>query len=182
MKRFLLAVSLCFILGFPGFAQTAADAPASKEDVEKYLQAVHSHEMMQQMVVAMSKPMHQMVHDQYEKNKDKLPPDFEARMNKMQDDMMKDMPWDEMIAAMVPSYQKHFSKGDIDSLTAFYSSPTGQKILREMPAIMDDAMESMQPILRKSVEGMTERLQDQVAQMMKDSSKSGGQAAPPVKN
>ena len=177
MRRFLVA-AMCLVLSCACWAQTAADAPASKEDVEKYLQAVHSHEMMKQMVVAMAKPMHQMVHDQYEKNKDKLPADFEARMNTIQDDMMREMPWDDMIDAMVPSYQKHFTKGDMEALTAFYSAPTGQKILREMPAIMADAMESMQPILRKSIERMTERLQDQMAQMMKGSTKSGPDASP----
>ena len=178
MKRFLVAVSLCFVLGFPGFAQTSPDAPASKEDVEKYLQAVHSHEMVKQMVEAMSKPMHQMVHEQFEKNKDKLPADFEARMNKVQDDMMKDLPWDEVMDATVPSYQKHFTKGDMDALTAFYSAPTGQKILREMPAIMADAMSTMMPIIRKSVDRMTERLQDQVAQMMKQPTNEAGPSAP----
>jgi hypothetical protein len=54
-------------------AQTSDDTPASKEDVQRYLNAIHSHEMMLQMIDAMSKPMHQMVHDQFLKDKDKLP-------------------------------------------------------------------------------------------------------------
>src|SRR5205807_10082035 len=129
--------------------QTGADTPASKEDVERYLQAIHSHEMMEQMVAAMSKPMHQMVHDQFVKDKDKLPADFEPRMNAMMDDMMKEMPLDEMMDTTVPTYQKHFTKGDIEALVAFYSTPTGQKVLRELPSIMAEAMESMTPIIRK---------------------------------
>ena len=31
--------------------------------------------------------------------------------------------------AMVPAYQKHFTKGDIDNLVAFYSSPTGEEVI-----------------------------------------------------
>ncbi len=65
------------------------------------------------------------------KNKDKLPLDFEARMNKQMDDRMKNMPFDEMLDAMVPSYQKHFTKGDMEALVTFYSSATGQKVLRK---------------------------------------------------
>jgi len=83
---------------------------------------------------------------------------------------------------MVPTYQKHFTKGDIDALTAFYSAPTGQKILKEMPAIMSEAMETMMPIMRRSLDRMTEGVQQQVAQMKKDSTKGAGQNPPPAKN
>lgn len=182
MNRFLVALALCCALGYPSFAQTSADAPASKEDVEKYLEAIHSHEMMKQMVQAMSKPMHDMVHEQYLKSKDQLPQDFEERTNKSMDEMMKELPFDEMLDAMVPAYQKHFTKGDIEALTAFYSTPTGQKILREMPAIMSEAMETMMPLMRKSIDHMTQRLQDQMAEMMKQPAKDAGQTAPPAKN
>ncbi len=181
MKRFLIVLSLCLAFCGTSFGQTAADAPASKEDVERYMQAIHSHEMMKQMVEAMTKPMHQMVHDQFMKNKEKLPADFEAQMNKSMDDMLQGMPWDEMLDAMAPVYQKHLTKGDIDVMVAFYSAPTGQKMLREMPAMMGEAMQSMVPIMQKSVEKMKEHLQEQVAQMLKDPSRTG-QDAPPAQN
>jgi hypothetical protein len=179
----LLVAALLF-LGSIGsaFAQTAADVPATKEDVERYFQAIHSHDMMQKMMEAMSKPMHRMTHDQCEKDKDKLPADCETQINKMMDDMMKELPMDEMMQAMVPAYQKHFTKGDMDALVAFYSAPIGQKILQEMPAIMSEAMEDMMPIMRKSIDKMTERAQQQVAQMMKDSPRKKGADAPPTKN
>src|SRR6267142_2709299 len=136
MKRFLIAAILCVSFACSGAAQdTGANAPASKEDVERYLDAVHSHDMMQKMTTAMVTSMQQMAHDRYLKDKDKLPADFEARTNKMMDDMIKDMPFDEMMQAMVPTYQKHFTKGDMNARVAFYSSATGQKLLQEMPAI-----------------------------------------------
>lgn len=167
MKRFLAFVALCSVYASLSFAQTSADAPASKEDVENYLQAVHSHEMMKQMVVAMAKPMHQVAHDQCAKNAERLPADCESRMNKVMDDMMAEFPFDQLIDAMVPTYEKHFTKGEMAALTAFYSAPVGQKILKEMPGVMSEAMETMMPMMRQSVDHMTERLQDQVAQMGK---------------
>jgi hypothetical protein len=178
LTRFFLAVALCSVLTCVGFAQTA-DAPASKEDVERYFHAIHSHEMMQQMIEAMSKPMHKMVHEQFEKDKDKLPADFEARMNKIMDHMMQGMPIDEMMDAMVPTYQNHLTKGDVDSLIAFYSTQTGQKVLREMPAIMSEAMEQMMPVMRKSIDHMNDEIQDQMAQMIRESATN---PAPAVKN
>jgi hypothetical protein len=182
MKRILLAVVLCLSTAMIGFAQTASDAPATKEDVQKYLEVMHSREMMTQMVDAMSKPMHKMMHEQYLKNQDKLPPDFEARMNKMMDEWMKATPWDEMLQSMVPVYQKHFTKGDISALTAFYATPTGQKVLRELPAITAEAMQSMMPLLQKQMEGMNQRAQQEVAQMIKDSSGATGKKSPATPN
>jgi hypothetical protein len=157
------------LLGFAQQApQTASDAPATKEDIQRYLDVMHSREMMAKMVDAMSAPMHKMLHEQFLKDKDKLPPDFEDRTTRMFDDSMKSFPWDEILDSMVPVYQKHFTKGDVNALVAFYSTPTGQKILRDMPAIMQEAMESMMPLMQKQMDAMNARLQQEVAQMRKD--------------
>jgi hypothetical protein len=130
---------------------------------------MHSHDMMLKMVEAMSAPMHQAAHDQCERDKDKLPADCEERINKLLDGMMKEIPFDQMMQAMVPAYQKHFTKGDMDALIAFYSTPTGQKVLQELPAVTAEGMQAMMPIMRKSVEKMTERAEQEVNQMIKGS-------------
>ncbi len=124
------------------------------------------------MMAAMVQAMHQMAHQEYLKDKDKLPAGFEEQQSKMMDDMFKNMPWNEMIQAMVPSYQKHFTKGDVDSLVTFYSSPTGQKVLREMPAVMSDAMESMMPIMEKYMGTVKERIDQERAEALKESEKT----------
>lgn len=172
MRRIFLAAVLGLCTPLLGVAQqtaqNASDAPATKEDIQKYLDVMHSRDMMAKMVDAMSAPMHKMFHEQFLKDKDKLPPDFEDRMAKMMDDSMKSFPWDDMLGSMVPVYQKHFTKGDVNALIAFYGSPTGQKILRDMPAIMQEAMENMMPLLQKQMDAMNTRMQQEVAQMMKD--------------
>ena len=105
MKRLLIAVSLCLVFCSTGFAQQNDDSPATKEDIQRYMEVMHSHELMQQMADSMSKQMREMLHQQFLKDKDKLPPDFEDRMNKLMGDMFRDMPWDEMMQAMIPAYQ-----------------------------------------------------------------------------
>jgi uncharacterized protein len=182
VNRFLVAAILCAGFSWTGLAQSASDAPATKDDVERYFQATHSHDMMLKMMDAMSKPMHQTIHDQCAKDRDNLPADCEARMNKTMDDMMKQMPFDEMMQAMVPAYEKHFTKGDMDALVAFYSAPTGQKVLQELPAVMAEGMQAMMPIMRKSVDKMTERAEEAIAQMRKDSAKKAGDGAPTAQN
>jgi hypothetical protein len=163
MKRLLSALGMVFVLSWTCIAQTsAADAPATKEDVERYLQVVHSHDTM--------------------KHKDNLPDDYESKMTARMDDMFESMPWDEMIQAMAPVYEKHFTKGDIDSLVSFYSSPTGQKMLREMPSIMTESMQSMTPIMMKYVETVQKRLQKDTDVMIAQSKKASSANTPVTHN
>lgn len=173
-RRIILFTScLAFALSLNA-QQTGNDSPASREDVERYLGVIHSHDMMKQVMQAMSKPVHDMIHQQFIKDQDKLPADFEARMTGIIDDMFNNMPFDDMMQAMVPVYQKHFTHGDIDSLIAFYSAPIGQKVLREMPAITGEAMQSMMPIMRKQMDAMQQRVQQEVAESLKTSTKAAG--------
>ena len=183
MKRILMIAVLCLgMCGYVAAQQNPADAPATKEDIQKYLQIMHSRDMMTKMVEAMSKPMHQMMHEQYLKDKDKLPADFEARMNKMMDDMLKSFPWDEMLDAMVPVYQKHLTKGDVNALVAFYSTATGQKLIKEMPQITAEAMQEMLPLMRKSMDAMTQRMQEEIAAMVKESEGKSGKTGAQINN
>jgi hypothetical protein len=183
VKRFVLAMVVLLCTSSIGFAQQdPADSPASKEDVQRYLEIMHSREMMTKTIDAMAKPMHQMMHERYERDKDKLPADFEMRMNKLMEDTIKRFPWDEIFDSLVPVYQKHFTKGDVDHLVAFYSTPTGQKVLRELPAITAESMQLMLPIMQQKIEAMTLEMQQQVAEMIKESEAKPGQNPPTSKN
>ena len=178
MRRVIIFLVLSLSISTAVFAQAASDQPATREDVERYLTVMHSREMATKLIDSMAGPMHQMIHEQYAKNADKLPPDFEVRMNRMMDDMFKEMPWDQMIDAMIPSYQKHFTKGDLDALVAFYSTPTGQKILRELPAVTGEAMQAMIPMLQQQMTKMNDRMQREVAEMIKSAESPKPTATP----
>lgn len=180
MKKTCLLVAICLMVSLPVIAQqNPADAPATQADVEKYLEVTHSRQMMDQMVEAMAKPMDQMLHEQYLKHKDVLPPDFEQRTRKSMHEMLAEMPWDQMIQAMMPAYQKHFTKGDLEALTAFYSTPTGQKILHEMPGLVADSMQAMMPLMQQHVEKVTAHMQQEMVAMLKKAEKSpSGSIAP----
>ena len=94
------------------------------------------------------------------------------------DDYLKKFPWEEIVQAMVPVYQKHLTKGDVDHLVAFYSSPTGQKFLREMPAITSETMQAMMPLIRQTMDAMTRDVQQQIAEMSKHPEAKPGQNPP----
>jgi uncharacterized protein len=167
MKRLTLIVGFCLLLVNISVAQQATtDSPASKEDIERYLATMHSRELMMNMMGAMTKQMHQILHEQLQKTPN-LPPDFEAKQEKMIDEMLKDFPVDDLLQAMVPVYEKHMTKGDVDALVAFYSTPRGQKILKEMPAMTAEAMQASSGIIKNMMTKAMQRVQDEIAQFQK---------------
>ena len=87
------------------------------------------------------------------------------------------MPIDGMLDDMVPVYQKHLSKTDVDAMVGFYSSPTGQKILGEMPAMTAEGMQAMQPRMRKMMDDAMERIEKMAKEEAeKDKSKPSSDA------
>jgi len=183
MKRLVSVAAVVFFLSWSCFAQTNVDdSPATKADVERYFQIVNSHDMMKKLMASMAQGIQQMTHEQYVKHQDELPAGYETKMNAMMDDMFNNMPMDEMMQSMVPAYQKHFTKGDIDNLVAFYSSPTGEKVLRELPSIMAEAMQGMMPIMTKYMETVQQRLLKETNDMIARSKKQPNASTPATNN
>jgi uncharacterized protein len=167
MKRPALALLACLLFASISFAQqTDANAPASKADIERYLDAMQTRDMMKNMMQVMTTQMHKIVHEQMQKQQNP-PADAEERLNKSTDDMVKAFPYDELIDVMIPVYQRHLTKGDVDALVAFYSSPTGAKMLKEMPAMTAESMQAATGVMRKMMADATQRVNDQIAQMQK---------------
>jgi len=183
MKRFLLVVATVFFLIWPGIAQTGSDdSPATKVDVERYFQLVKSHDMMKKLMASVAQSLHQVVHEQYLKHQDELPADYESKMAARTDEMFNNMPIDEMMQAMLPAYQKHFTKADMANLVAFYSSPTGEKVLREMPSILAESMQDMMPIMTRYTETVKQSLQKETDDMIAQSKKQPKGSAPTSSN
>jgi uncharacterized protein len=169
MKSMVFAALICLVVP-AGFAQQNANSaqgqPASKENVERFLEAMHTREMMQNMIATMAEQMHEMVREQIQKTPN-LPHDFEAQQDQRMDDFARNFPVDEMIQAMVPIYQRHFTEREIDDLVAFYSSPTGQKMVKEMPAITAEAMQSSQDIIQRMIAKELQHIQDEIEVLQK---------------
>jgi len=55
-------------------------------------------------------------------------------------DFQKEIRPDDFVNLVIPIYARHYSENDLDGLIAFYSSPLGQKVTREMPAVMSESV------------------------------------------
>lgn len=66
-----------------------------------------------------------------------------------------------MLEDLVPIYQKHFTRADIQAVMAFYNSPSGRKFLHEQPQILQDTMTTAVAHLQQRIEKiMTDRNYD----------------------
>lgn len=68
---------------------------------------------------------------------------------------------EQLITAMIPAYQHHFSADEVDGLIKFYKSPLGQKLVAQMPATLAEATRSGQQWSRQRTSDMFSDLQKQ---------------------
>jgi hypothetical protein len=153
----LLAFSIC-----AGAQTTVSIAPdaASKEDVKKLFDVMASREQMTQMMKQVVTQMRSLNRDEIKKRHPDITDADLARMDRESEDLLKNFPLDEMLSDMVPIYQRHFTKTDVDALTAFYSSPAGQKYLHEMPAVTADTIRTVYPRIQAEIEAALKRAEE----------------------
>ncbi len=133
------------------------DAPASKEDIQKLFEVMQIHQQMHQIMDAMMKQQSAMIHETLKERYPQTSAERIARADQMIAETMKDMPMDAMLDDMIPIYQRHFSKTDIDAMNTFYASPTGQKMMREMPALTSEAMQASSVRMQKQMDTIRQR-------------------------
>jgi len=160
MKHMLrLTVIMLFSVSTGWTQQTAtAEAAAGKEDILKLFDAMHLRDQMKLVMKQVSAQMRSMSHDQLRKRDPQITDAEIAKLDAQSDELLKGMPIDGMLDDMVPVYQRHLSKSDVDAMVGFYSSPTGQKILKEMPAMTAEGMQAIQPRLRKTMDEAMDRM------------------------
>jgi hypothetical protein len=176
MKSLWIALA-CLAFTVPVLAQTA-DEPASKDDVILYLRTMHTHDMIERVMEIQSQNMQQLFRDQILKEKGSVPPEFETHFKKAMDDLIKGMPLDEITLAMIPAYQQHFTKSDLEAMNTFYSSPVGQKVLQQLPAVMQEGSKAAMPIVSKYLGEWKDRMEQEMKEMDKPSPKKPESAAP----
>jgi uncharacterized protein len=158
MKHPFLSLAVILFAASAAFAQQSApltgDAPASKEDIQHLFEVMQIHQQMRQVMDAMIKQQSAMIHETLKKRYPQTSAERIAHADQLMQETMKDMPMDVILDDMIPIYQRHFSKTDIDAMSTFYASPTGQKMMREMPALTSEAMQASYARMQKQMDAM----------------------------
>ena len=162
MKRLFFVL---FLLAAPALAQTTAtDVPATKEDVQKLFDVMHVKEQISETLNGVRKQQRSIMRETLKSGDPSLSDARLASYDQAMDSMLKDMPIDGMLEDMIPIYQKHFNHGDLVAMTDFYASPTGQKALREMPALTTESMQASYGRMQKQMNAAMEKIKQMAAE------------------
>ena len=173
MRKILGTVMVVCIFPALGLAQTKdSGSTPSKVDVLKFMQVLHIKAQLTQYFDAVARQAKQGAEEGFREKVPKATPEQIAEVDKFADEMFKNMPVDEMMEGMIPIYQKHLTKEDIDGILAFYASPVGQKLQREQPAMTQESMQVGGEIGRRRMAVMMQQMDEFIAKMAQ------GQGAP----
>jgi hypothetical protein len=175
------------VMLLPMFGQAAAvagagaEVSASPDDIRKMFDVMRIRDQMKLVMEQMYQQMRAMERDQIKNQRPNATDDDFAKLDAISEQVLKGMSVEGLLDDMIPVYQKHLSKADVDAMIGFYSTTTGQKILREMPAMTTEGMQAMQPRLRKMVDDANAQIEKMVREQLQDKKDDRGKAGT-VKN
>lgn len=153
------------------------DQQATKEQIQKLFEVLRLRKQMETVMNMMPKLVEQSVRAQTRHMNEKLPPGkrlmpqdqaaLEKVMNKYMERAQNIYPLDEMIADAIPIYQRHISKSDADAVIAFYTSPPGQRLLDEQPAITSEYMSFVMSRMQTRSRRLTDEMEAEIQQIVK---------------
>ena len=159
-----LVMSLPFF-SMEAVAQTSAanSEPASRQDVENLFAMLKLDRMMQVTMTSAAEQMKNNLPDLMRQQNIEIP---KEQLDAMAEDVFRDYPMKEVLDSMIPVYQRHLNKVDVSNILAFYQSPTGQKMLNEMPEMSKEAMQAANPVMKQWMVTMMQRMQDRAHAMV----------------
>jgi len=173
MKSLCASVCIALMLAGPlGCQQKPSDSPAASNlhptttQVWKYMEVMQVRQRLQGGVQAEQEQIKTVVHNMFHKALPDATPaeraEFEDIVASEFKEMFSDYPVEDVLRDMVPVYQSHFTESDLEQILAFYSSPVGQKVLKEMPAMTAEAsrvsLARLQPKIDKLMENLSARI------------------------
>ena len=166
----LTTVLLCSALF--GLAQQApSNAAASEDDIQRLFVAMHARERTQLLLIESRKQSRAFLNDflvRQVPQATKKPERVQSMIDEMIKGVFDNYPVDAALQDMVPIYRKHLTSSDVKSLVAFYSSPIGQKMLRELPAITTESMQVVNARLQPRLEAAASKLSESLENILEE--------------
>ncbi|HWP83987.1 MAG TPA: DUF2059 domain-containing protein [Terriglobia bacterium] len=145
-------------------SEPASDA-ASREDVRKLMEVMQVRSQMQHMIDQMSQQARTVGREQVRSRYPNFPEETLAKLEALQEQMYKEMPIDGMLEDIVPVYQRHFSKADVNAMIAFYSTPTGKKLLQAMPSLASESMQAGSARMQSHMQSYAQKAQTLIQEL-----------------
>lgn len=149
-------------------AVTPATVPAaeqpSRDDVLKLLSIVH----VQDQIEDMQNELAGQIADNIIGDLDlkQITPEQQGRLHDAAlaavDDVRSAYPTSQMIGDLIPVYQKHLTRSDVQAAIAFFSTPAGQKFITEAPQMMQEALVISRPKIEQAIESVRPKIEERM--------------------
>ena len=154
------------------------DQQASKEQIEKLFEVMRLKQQMDSIVKMMPAMIQKQMQEQLQAIRAQVPgggeisPKEQEELDRFQTRIMEKAmsaySYQDMIGDMTVVYQRHVSKTDADAFIAFYSSPAGQHLLDEQPAILKEYMPMVTKRMSERSKDLTEEIIKEAAELTKE--------------
>jgi len=190
MKRFAVPIALAMLFACPLLGQQkstdVADSPSpppTRAQVVAFMDVMQVRQRLQSTVQAQQGDVKTVTHNMFNKALPDATPaqkaKFETIVANALGEMFTKYPFDDVLRDMIPIYQSHFSESDLNQIVAFYSSPVGRKVLKEMPAMIAEATRVSLTRLQPQIDEMMKNLGDRLQEMVNEE-KGRGPGTPEV--
>ena len=172
LKFALLALALVLpnVLTYAQSATPSANDP-SQEQVLKLMDVMNSKQQLSSIMDSMIGQLRTNLSAQLESQLKASDAETQKAAQRALDGMVLDMKseynTDELVKELVPIYQKHLTKDEVQSLTDFYSTPAGQALLQKMPVVMQESMEVGSEYAQRHQESLQKKISVRVEEFKK---------------
>ena len=167
MKR-LLFILFATLFSLPAFAAPAQDATIEKllilTDAQKLSESAVSDS--DEIIETSLKPVLQLDNMTAEKKKV-----IEAFLDKYKNIVKEEFSWEKMMPDYSRIYRETFTEEELQSLIAFYESPTGQMFIRKTPEIMDKTSDLLRIKMVSILSRMNTALNETIKALPQDTTK-----------
>lgn len=184
MRLITLSLLAGFLVCGSAVAATPASQPPSEASIQQLLQVTQAHKMLD----AMQTRLDGMMRKTSEQALSGQPADageqkiIDAQMAKLSALMKSQLSWDSMEPMYVDIYRKTFTQKEVDDMIAFYKSPSGQSMVAKMPAVMGQAMQTVQGKMATLVPQLRQISEDTASQIKAYEASKQSAAAPAAAN
>jgi hypothetical protein len=130
-RRPLTLIALCCTIALT--VVRAADTPPSETSIKQLLEAGQVHKLIDETITQLDSYMKQSMQQvtQGQRITPEIQKDIDRRQTEMMGMIKEVLDWNKLEPVYVRVYQKTFTQGEVDGLTAFYKTPTGPGSLDE---------------------------------------------------
>ncbi len=172
----ILVVLLSLTFFVPIISAQSSEAP-STADVQKFMHVMRIERQLETMLQIMTKSAKQGARQAFLQKMPDATPEQLADVESLTEVMFSDFPMNDMVADIIPIYQKHVSKADLQAITDFYSSPVGQRFLDEQPKMMQEMGAISAGRMQQKLGGMMEKYEQRLSELTEKWKKEAAQKA-----